>query len=172
MTNYFDIRTSLEQLQISQTEVAVLLDVNPRTVRRWIDGSQKTSGAAEQAIRAWLRLNNEGLAWRPDSISLVASDREAIAAQCDSAIELNGLLDRVENRGVPNPPWVVDLEKSEARLGTLRVTFYKLKNGGFSPQFYTRTDKSPDKHRDAILIEDAFYCVAMAFKKEASLKVP
>lgn len=158
----------LERLDISQTEAAQLLGVTPRTVRRWIAGGQDISGPAEQALRAWLRLNDMLMPWHPNSVSILEEDIEQIAAHRNHAIELSALLTRVEKRGGPAAPWVVDLEKSKATLGPISVSFYKLRNGGFSPQLYTRRDIDPDRERDWGLIEDAFYCIAQAISADAS----
>lgn len=144
-------------------EAARLLGVNPRTFRRWIDGSQEIPGPAEQAINAWVKLNELGLNWRPDGISLNQTDGQLIAAHRNHAIELANILERVTNRGGPASPWIVDMEKRRATLGPLRLSFYHLKNGGFSPSFYSRSDCDPNLERDKHLIEDAIACIAKAY---------
>jgi len=144
-------------------EVARLLGVNPRTFRRWIDGSQEIPGPAEQAINAWVKLNELGLNWRPDGIALAEPDGQSIAAHRNYAIELADILERVTNRGGPASPWIVDMEKRRATLGPLKLSFYPLKNGGFSPAFYSRSDCEPNLERDKHLIEDAIACIAKAY---------
>ena len=48
----------------------------------------------------------------------------------------------------------------------MEVSFYKLRNGGFSLGTYTRKDGDPDVGRDREIIEDAAYCIAQALKKK------
>ena len=62
-------------------------------------------------------------------------------------------------------PWVVDRRKrSRATFGPMEVSFYTLKNGGFSLANYTRKDGSLDVERDRELIEDGAYCIAKEFE--------
>lgn len=159
-----DIRSNLAFLNTSQVEVALLLGVNARTVRRWINGTQNISGAAEQALAAWVKLHKAKMAWRPDSMPVFKQDAASIAAH-NHEIELSELIKRVEVRGGPSLSWKVDLKKCSAVLGPMHLSFYKLENGSFSPSFYRRTDDvSPDRHRDQHLIDDACYCISKALK--------
>jgi len=57
----------LLRLDLSPAEAAQLLSVSPRTVRRWLEG-EEMPGPAEQAIRAWVRLHERHLPWRPDCV--------------------------------------------------------------------------------------------------------
>lgn len=159
MFTAIQFRASLTELGISQTEAAQLLSVTPRTVRRWVDETDALAipGPAEQALRAWLELHRLGLPWHPAS-----DDVQQIERHLKHATELCELLHRVEARGGPAAPWVVDLDRSRATLGPMEVSFYHLQNGGFSPQSYSRTDEHPDQKRDWPLIEDAFACIAKA----------
>jgi transcriptional regulator with XRE-family HTH domain len=168
MLSESEIRTHLEHLGLTQVEAAQLLSVTPRTVRRWVEGSQAIPGPAEQALRAWLQLHERGLAWRPDAVSIAADDAKAIARHREHAIEIEALLERVKARGGPAAPWQVDLDRCRATLGPLQVSFYKLKNGGFAPQSYRRSGGNVDLQRDWPLIEDAFVCIADAFAKQGS----
>ena len=163
-----ELRDHLEQLGLAQAEAAQLLSVAPRTVRRWVEGSQEVPGPAEQALRAWLRLHERGMAWRPDAVAIAGDDARTIARHREHAIELDALLQRVKARGGPAAPWQVDLDRCRATLGPLHVSFYKLRNGGFSPQSYRRSDGPADMQRDWPLIEDAFACIADAFAKQGS----
>jgi hypothetical protein len=161
-----ETRDCLTQLGLNQIEAALLLEVDPRTVRRWVDGTgTDIPGPAEQALRAWLELQRRGLPWRPGD-----DDAEQIAPHRAHAIELYELLLRVDKRGGPSNAWVVDLEKGRAMLGPMNVSFYKLTNGGFSPSFYRRSDGNPDVNRDWPLIEDAFACIAKAFAEQRRIK--
>jgi hypothetical protein len=153
----------LTSLSLSQTEAAKLLGVSPRSVRRWCEGDE-IPGPVQQVFRAWMRLHNLNLAWRPDSVSIDQGNLERIAKHREHAIDLSECLARVENR--VHMPWEVDRIKCRAVLGKLEVSYYKLKNGGFSLAHYTRKDCDPDVHRDRDLIDDATYCIAQAMKME------
>lgn len=163
-----DLQFHFLQLGLTTDEAAQLLSVSPRTVQRWQHGIQEVPGPAEQALRAWMGLHERGLAWRPDEVSLTVGDAEQIAIARTHAVELDALLKRVEARSGPSSaPWTVDLERGRAILGSLEVSFYRLKNGGFAPQSYRRSDEhGTDLRRDWHLIEDAYACIARAFAKQ------
>lgn len=161
-----EFRDCLAQLGLTQTEAAKLLEVDPRTVRRWADDKgSDIPGPTERALGAWLELQRRGLPWRPGD-----ENAEQITRYREHAIGLYELLLRVENRGGPSDAWTVDLEKGQALLGPVKVSFYKLANGGFSPSFYSRSDGRPDVKRDWALIEDAFACIAKAFAEQRRMK--
>jgi len=161
MTN-FDFLISLDTLGISHSELAILLSVSPRTVRRWGENVAEMPGPAKQVLLAWIGLHRRGLPWMPDSVALNADDDQMIAQHRIHAMELDALLKRVDARGGPAAPWLVDLDRGRATLGPLQVTFYRLANGGFSPQSYRRTDGPADLERDRQLVDDAFACIAKA----------
>jgi hypothetical protein len=156
-------------LNLTQTDAAQLLSVAPRTVRRWLEG-EDVPGPVEQAFRAWRRLQERGLAWRPDSVTVFQDDKQQIALLREHAKEIDAILAKVEARGGPRLPWTVDRERCRAVLGPMEVSFYRLPNGGFSASYYRRTDGSPDVRRDRELIEDAIFCFAEAVKKERGTK--
>jgi hypothetical protein len=127
------------------------------------------SGPANQALRAWLRLEELGIPWRPNEALIGLSDAD-IAAQIialrDHNIGLDAVLQRVTARGGPAAPWKVDLRARSASLGdSFEVHFYALSDGGFSPSTYRRTDRPADYGRDKLLIEDAVACIAEAIRK-------
>jgi transposase-like protein len=165
-----DLDIHLERLGVSQTEAAQLLGVASRTVRRWFEG-EEIPGPAEQALRAWIRLQERSLIWRPDTVSLQQNDQQQIAALREHSIELSDALARVEARGGPRFPWLVDREHCRAILGPMEVRFYKLANGGFSLASYTHKNTIPDVQRDRELIEDAAFYIAKEMKKEAAIPV-
>jgi hypothetical protein len=165
-----ELNSSLHRLDLEPKEAAQLLGVNPRTFRRWLDNSQEIPVPAERAINAWMQMEALGLAWRPDSVSLVECDSESIAANRNHVIGLTETLERVTKRGGPASPWIVDIEKRCATLGPIKLSFHPLKNGGFSPSFYSRRDCSPDLKRDQHLIEDAIACIANAYATSNSEK--
>lgn len=150
----------LNGLALSQVEAAQMLSVDARTVRRWAENPAEMPGPAEQALLAWSALHRRGLPWAPDSVDLVQQDLEQIAKHRAHAIELHALLEKVRLRGGPAAPWHVDLDKCRATLGPLEVSYYRLPNGGFSPQAYRRKDGPADLQRDWLLIEDAFAHIA------------
>jgi transcriptional regulator with XRE-family HTH domain len=161
-----EMQEHLQALNLTQAEAAQLLGVSNRTVTRWCGNAEEVSGPAEAALRAWRRLNERHLAWRPDSVSIVEDDTERIAVHRQEAINLDDILRRVEERGGPKLPWTVNLADSEANLGKIHVSFYKLQNGGFSLSVYSRRDgEHPDVKRDWPLIEDAMFCIAREFEK-------
>jgi len=164
-----ELQRCLSRLGLSDNEAALLLSVDPRTVRRWRTKPEEIPGPAEQALLAWVRLDERGLAWRPNSLAIGEHDpadiaREVVAFR-NHAIELDSLLTRVKARGGPAAPWIVDLEKRRADLGALSITFYGAANGSFSPQSYSRRDIEPDLQRDWHLIEDGLATVAAAIAK-------
>ena len=73
-----ELRLTLSRLELTQAETAQLLGVAPRTVRRWLDG-EDIPGPAEQALRAWIKLHDRNLPWRPDTESVVQDDQDEIA---------------------------------------------------------------------------------------------
>lgn len=157
----------LRILGLTQAEAAQLLSVNPRTIRRWMDG-EEVPVPAEHALRAWMGLHKRGLPWRPDEQSVAGEDDEQIAVIRSHAIDLDALLMRVEARGGPVAPWEVDLDRCRATLGRMQLSFYKLRNGGFALQSYRRSDEvGADPQRDRALLEDAVACIARAFAEHA-----
>lgn len=165
-----DFLKTLNELGLTQTEAAKLLSVNVRTVRRWAENPEEIPGPAEQALQAWLRLHQIGMPWRPDGVDIILSDPDEIADQIarhrNHAIALDTILKGVKERGGPATPWQVDLEKRVATLGPMRVGFYLLYNGGFSPSTYSRADCTPDLYRDKALLEDAYACIAFAIANQ------
>jgi transcriptional regulator with XRE-family HTH domain len=171
MMSRSDLQNHLRRLRISQIEAAQLLGVAPRTVRRWLEG-EEVPGPAEQALRAWLRLHEHKLVWRPDTLAIAEDDQQPIAGHRRQAIEVSDALQRVEARGGPRLPWHVDRERCRAILGSMmEVTFDRLANGDFSLASYTCKNALPDLQRDCELIEDAVFCIAKEMKKEAAIPV-
>jgi hypothetical protein len=167
MMSAMEILEHFQALRLNQAEAAQMLGVSARTVRRWCDG-EEVPGPAEAALRAWRKLSERHLAWRPDSVSLTENHPGRIAAHLEHAVGLQSMIERVEARGGPRLFWEVDIPESTATLGQAQVSFYKLQNGGFSVSVYTRRDGvRPDVRRDCALIEDATFCIAREFEKHA-----
>lgn len=161
--NSFDFQGTLKALGLTQVEVATLLSVDARTVRRWAESPATITASAKEALIAWRLLNQHGLPWMPGSVNLVdGMISDQLALERAHAIDLANLIDRVKKRGGPAAPWKVDLARGRATLESMVVSFYKTANGSFSPQTYTRTDIPNDLERDRALIEDAYVCIANA----------
>jgi len=146
---------ALGQLGLSQLEAARLLGVKSRTIQRWVAGNPPVGEPAAQALRAWCRLAEHGLAWRPDSDPIDSEDLGAIARRRQLAIGLEGLIRRVASRGGPKKRWRINLKRRRAMAGSISVTFNTLANGGFCPASYRRLDNSTNRAADAELIEEA-----------------
>jgi hypothetical protein len=161
-----DVRHHLQLLNLSPAEAADLLGVGLRTVRRWTAPDQQGEaepipGAAEAALRAWLKLHRLGLSWRPDASALAPAAVAVADAHEANARALHDVVERVRARRGPATQWDVDLERCRATLGKMTVSFYRLKGGGFSPQSFRRSDGAAiDLERDQALLEDAYFCIA------------
>ena len=164
-----EFRDILSKLGVTQAELARLLGVTDRTVRRWVDAPTDMPGPAVQALRAWRRLNDLHLSWRPDGLMLGNEDKLAklIAHYRHQPLNLTDVAHRVAARGGANTPWVVDLSAGTARLGLMTVEFTETP-GGFAPVAYRRSDgRTPDLQRDRDLIDDAYMCIDAALKKRS-----
>jgi len=157
-----ELNDQFAALRLTQAEAAQLLGVSARTVRRWIEG-EEIPGPAEAAVRAWRKLAERNLPWKPDSVSIVEDDQDQIARHRLHTIGLSDLLARVEARGGARIPWTVNVDEGSAVLGPVEVAFHKLQSGGFSVSYYRRRDTAPDVSLDWPLIEDAIYCIAKEF---------
>jgi len=82
------LRQHLNRLDLEPPEVAQFLGVSLRSLQRWLD-DEEIPGPVEQALRAWLLLNDHNLAWRPDSVSIAVDDQEQIGLLRAHAIELS-----------------------------------------------------------------------------------
>ncbi len=167
--NLSELNRAFVELGLTQSRAATLLSVDERTVRRWFKNPSRIPGAAEQALKAWVRLKNLHLSWEPGD-QPIGEDAEEWAEQIAlyrrHAIQLDMVLQQVRSRGGPKTPWKVDLKRNEATLGHMRVSFHRLVNGGFSPFSYSRSDQLPNSVEDNPLLEDAFACIANAIARE------
>jgi hypothetical protein len=164
MMNSTEFNEHLAHLNLGPAEAAQLLSVSSRTLRRWIDG-EEIPGPAEAALRAWRKLSDRHLAWKPDSVSVFEDDQDQIARHRRHTEEMTALIARVEARGGAKDPWTVDLPKNSATFGNFEVGFYNLQSGGFSLSNYRRKDMPPDLARDWPFLEDAAYCISTTFSK-------
>lgn len=158
----------LLRLNLSGVEAAKLLGVTPRTLQRWLDGEDgdEIPGPTEQALRAWIKLHDLGIPWKPDSRSIDCNDEQQIGAHRQHAMDVASLIARVQARGGPRMRWSVDHSRCLATLGKIEVSFYKLLNGGFSLANYTRKDMAPDLGRDRELVDDAAYYIYLSRRKD------
>jgi hypothetical protein len=162
------LREVLLALDLSQVQAAQLLGADARTVRRWVaEDAACVPRPAEAALRAWVRLNRAGLAWRPDEVPLEAADADdVVGSRPTRALELEAALERVRSRGGPAAPWDVDLARGRATLGAFRMSFQVLADGVIAAQSYQRHDGvEADLARDRGLLEDALACVARALER-------
>lgn len=180
-----NLKEYMNMLNLSQDETAACLSVTPRTIRRWEANPTEISGAALQALHAWVRLERLGVPWRPNEISVYLEGtnvvegseqinediKNQIALHRENSVAVDSILEKVGERGGPTLPWKVDIERGKAILTIegktiIEVHFYRLINGGFSLGTYSRRDVlQPDLKRDQPLIEDAIYSFAKAFRK-------
>ncbi len=157
-----EFRSALGQLGLSQLEAARLLGVKSRTIQRWVAGNPSVAEPAAQALRAWCRLAECGLAWRPDGTSLDAEELSATARRRQQAMGLDLMAKRIASRGGPSRRWRVNLKRRRAMAGPICVMFNAMANGGFCPASYRRQDGPAVRTRDSDLIEEAVTAFAVA----------
>jgi transcriptional regulator with XRE-family HTH domain len=157
-----EFRSALCRLGLSQLEAARLLGVKSRTIQRWAAGSPPVGEPAAQALHAWCRLADHGLAWRPDADVIDGEDLGSLARRRQQAIGLEGMIKRVAARGGPKKRWRINLKRRRAMAGPISVMFNTLANGGFCPASYRRLDRTADRAEDSALIEEAIVSFAAA----------
>ena len=168
-----ELGETMNFLGVNPTEAAQLLGVAPRTMRRWLLEGEEIPGPAIVALRAWRTLHARNLNWKPDTKALFEDDQDQIARHRRHVIDLAAAVARVERRGGPQSPWIVDLAKNSATCGPYEVHFYRLKSeGGFSLASYRRRDGiTADLAKDTPFLEDAVYCIGRAIAR-AQTTVP
>jgi hypothetical protein len=171
-----DFKRILDELRLTESQLAQFLSVNIRSVRRWIKYPYKITGPARNVILAWVRLNRLGMAWRPDEINVLNDHQideiaEKIKFYRLDSLKLDKILIKVKERGGPSAPWNIDIDKKVAILGPLRIDFHLLTNGIFCPVSYSRSDCEPDLLRDQILIEDAYFLIDASINSLKSLNI-
>src|SRR4029077_13575143 len=117
-----------------------LLGVKSRTIQRWVAGSPPVGEPAAPALRAWCRLADHGIAWRPDANAIDDEDPGTLSRRRQQAIGLEAMIKRVAARGGPKRRWRVNLKRRRAMAGPICVMFNTLPNGGFCPASYRRLD--------------------------------
>jgi len=147
-----EMDTVLSALYLTRNEAAALLGVDYRTIQRW--ASLGMPSTARCALSAWLELRRRGEIWRPGSIPMTTfADIKAIIAG-------------VAKRGGPASPWSVDLEREDAALGPVLMTFRCGQHHahGFALVSYERSDATPDLARDRVIIEDGIFRIDAAVR--------
>lgn len=145
-----DFDAALKYLRIDATEAAHLLHCTRRSIDRWSEIGVPHS--ITMTVRAWVRLKEAALPWRPNALSLLNLDSP------------DTIRDRVAARGGAAAPWLVDAAREVAELGPVLITF-QIDAGlphGFRPISYDRTDARPNLERDRHLIEDGIARIALA----------
>jgi transposase len=164
-----EFQRSLSRLGLTPKDAALVFKVSMRTIQRWLQDPSTLPEPDEQLLRAWLRLHDAGLAWRPGCIDIGITDQKEldnlIGRHRNNLLDLDALLRRVKERGGPVAPWTVDLKSQTATLGPITIVFDPLVDGLFSPRTYWRRDDQSTKERDWPLIEDGFACIAQAIAK-------
>ena len=162
------LKESLALLGIDSQDLAHFLDVNLRTIKRWMADEISIPTGVIRLFEAWIMLHKIGLPWRPDGEKFITPNalKQQIALHNQAVLELTEIIKKVNKRGGPAAPWVVNLGMKRATLEKMWISFYTLPNGGFTPQSYGRSDRNPDFERDRPLLEDGFVCIAEAIAKE------
>jgi hypothetical protein len=127
-----------------------------------VAGSPPVGEPAAQALRAWCRLADHGIAWRPDADAIDDEDPGTLSRRRQQAIGLEAMIKRVAARGGPKKRWRVNLKRRRAMSGPISVMFNTLANGGFCPASYRRLDGTGDRAGDQATIEEAIVCFAAA----------
>ena len=154
--NAQEFRDGLARLGLSQAEAARLLGVKLRTVQRWAAGRPLVGEPAAQALRAWRRLAEQGIAWRPDSEPVEVEDPVAVAEHRRAALGLEVLLHPVSGqRGGWRRRWRINIERRRATSPAMVVHFYRLADGSFLPASYRRLGGLGEAPGDRLLLEEA-----------------
>jgi len=156
------LKESISLLGIDHQELANFLEVNSRTVKRWLSDEIPVPTGIRRLLEAWTILHRMGLPWRPDGAKFTSTNviKQQIALHNQTVLELAEVIKKVQKRGGAAAPWVVDLNTKRASLEKMWVSFYMLPSGGFVPQSYGRLDRDIDLERDRSILEDAFVCIA------------
>lgn len=141
-----ELDRTLDFLGLNQVETAALLKMTPRSVNRWYNKGVPRPIAS--TLAAWRELKDNGLPWRPGSLSLAGY------------LDVRESIDAIKT---PTLPWAVDLKRQDATLGPILITFNLIDRGPyhFRPVSYERTDAKPDLERDRAIIQDGICRIAL-----------
>jgi hypothetical protein len=162
---------TLAYLDVTASELALLLDLNLRTIQRWLSGEVDIPKSVRCLLESWSTLQYLGLPWRPDGLNLLDQSirKKQLELHMQTNIELIEVIKKVKARGGPSAPWSVDISRKKANLENMWISFYILPNGGFVPQSYGRSDKKMDFERDRNILEDGFFCIAEKIRNQRVL---
>ena len=165
--NAREFRDSLVRLGLSQAEAARLLGVKLRTVQRWAAGRPPVGEPAAQALRAWCRLAERGIAWRPDGDPVAVEDLISLAEHRRAALGLRAIQPLgIGQRSGWRRRWRINIDRCRATSTAMVVHFNRLADGSFLPASYRRLDGPAEMPYDRPLLEEA-----MAVFLEAAARV-
>jgi len=167
--NALDFRDSLAQLGLSQAEAARLLGVELRTVQRWAAGRPVVGEPAAQALRAWCRLAERGIAWRPDGDPVETEDLIALAGRRRAALGLTQIPRQDGGKRGGGRRWRINIDRCRATSTAMVVHFNRLADGSFLPASYRRLDGPAQISRDQPLLAEA---VAVFLAAAAGMATP
>jgi Predicted transcriptional regulator len=154
--NAGELRNRFAQLGLSQAEAARLLGVKLRTVQRWAAGRPVVGEPAAQALRAWCRLAERGVAWRPDGEPVEDEDLFDLADRRRAALALTAIARQdMGKRGREHLRWRINIGRCRATSTTMVVHFNRLADGSFLPASYRRLDGPAEMPRDRPLLQEA-----------------
>lgn len=165
--NKLELNKGLTFLGISHEELPKMLSISARTAYRWITAKEEIPSTMAATVNAWILLKRAGLPWKPSEwpknenwIQDQVIDIQRLAKNQKNIIA------KIEENGGPSCPWEVNVKECIATLGPIRLSFYLLKNGSFTPAFYSRSDKETNIERDFEMLEDAIYCINDSIEKQ------
>jgi transcriptional regulator with XRE-family HTH domain len=154
--NAAEFRDSIARLGLSQAEAARLLGVKLRTVQRWAAGRPPVAEPAAQALRAWCRLAERGIAWRSDGDPVEVEDLIGLAQHRRAALGLReGAQLGIGRRGGWRRRWRINIDRCRATSTAMVVHFNRLADGSFLPASYRRLDGPARMPHDRPLLEEA-----------------
>src|SRR5262249_14759647 len=133
-----------------------LLGVKLRTVQRWAAGRPAVGEPAAQALKAWRRLAERGIAWRPDGDPVEAEELVPFAARRRAALEPTENLRRhAVLRAGGRRRGRINIERCGATSQVMVVHFNRLADGSFLPASYRRLEGLAEPEADRPLLEEA-----------------
>jgi transcriptional regulator with XRE-family HTH domain len=102
-----DILQIMQELGLTQKQLAKLMGVHPRSVGRWMKEPETIPGPPRHTLIAWQKLHRIGMAWGPHMIDIMTDDQ------------------KVRVREVVTHH--IDLKRTEAEIKTLEEKLKQLK---------------------------------------------
>ena len=111
---------------------------------------------AAQALRAWCRLAERGIAWRSDGDPVEVEDLVGLAQHRRAALGLQEIQHlRIGQRGGWRRRWRINIDRCRATSTAMVVHFNRLADGSFLPASYRRLDGPARMPHDRPLLEEA-----------------